>query len=322
GATKNYVGAVRASSDPSRHKLIIGPWLHSVNRDRVIGERDFGPESIIELDALRDAWLDHVMLGAPAPDQPNVRYFVQGSNVWKSATAWPLPDTRFTDYHLASGGHANTLLGDGELRRGAPADGPPDGFTYDPADPVPTMSSRTAGSRSGIPAGSVDNRAVETRQDVLVYTTEPLREGVEVTGPVTATIHFETDVPDTDITVKLLDVSPDGKALNLTHGVARAKYRESYAEPKPLETGVIYELEVELFPTSNYFEAGHRIRIEVSSSNFPLFARNLNTMDSDTGVEMRQAHTRIHHTPEHPSRITLPIVPNGVATDDGERGRR
>lgn len=313
GATQNYVNAVATASDPDTHKLIIGPWLHGVNRNRVIGERDYGPDAIIDLDRLRDAWLDHVMLGAAAPDQPNVRYFVQGANEWKTADAWPIPGTRFTEFHLDSDGNANTLLGDGVLRHGSPGDGPPDAYTYNPADPVPTISSRTSGSRSGILPGSVDNRAVETRQDVLTYTTPPLQEGLEVTGALKATIYFETDVPDTDITIKLLEVLPDGRALNLTHGIARAKYRDSFAEPRPLEEGQVYGLEVELFPTSNWFAPGHRIRIEVSSSNFPLFGRNLNTMCSEACTEMRPAHTKIHHSAEYPSSITLPIVPDRIA---------
>jgi putative CocE/NonD family hydrolase len=186
-----------------------------------------------------------------------------------------------------------------------------DQYTYDPSDPVPSVSSRTAGARGGLPQGSVDNRKVEARNDVLVYTSPPLGEGMEITGPVSASIYFATDVVDTDIAVKLLDVAPDGRALNITEGIARAQYRDSYVHPRLLTPGQPTKLDVELFPTSNWFEKGHRIRIEVSSEDFPNFGRNLNTGNSDTATAIKPAHTRILHSREHPSSITLPIVPPG-----------
>lgn len=312
GAVANHRNAAATSADPARHTLIIGPWLHGVNRNRVVGERDAGPEAIIDLDGLRDAWMDHRMLGAPSPELEPFHYFLPGKNEWRVAGGFPVPATEFVEYYLDSGGNANTLAGDGVLADTRPGAGPADAFTYDPAHPVPTTSSRTSGSRGGLPQGSVDNRAVETRDDVLVYTSAPLPQALEITGPVRARIFFSTDVQDTDITVKLLDVAPDGRALNLTEGVARAKYRDSFERPEPLDTGQVYGLDVELFPTSNHFPAGHRIRIEVSSSDFPNFARNLNHMDSDTGSRIVVAHTRIHHTAEYPSHVLLPVVPAGA----------
>jgi uncharacterized protein len=314
GQIQNHAEAVRTSADPGSHVLVVGPWLHGVNRNREIGERDAGPEAIIDLDRIRDAWLDHRMLGATNPNLPGFLYFVPAKNEWRQAAAYPVPETEFRPFYLDSRGRANTRAGDGVLRVGRPGSGSADEFTYDPANPVPSLSSRTSGARGGLPQGSVDNRTGQTREDVLVYTSEPLREGVEVTGPVKAVIYFSTDVPDTDLTVKLLDVYPDGRAHNITEGIARAKYRESYSDPQPLEAGRVYELEVELFPTSNYFAAGQRVQIEVSSSDFPNFARNLNTMNSDTGTEMRVARTRIHHTDQYPSHILLPVVPEGAST--------
>ena len=312
GVTKNYQGAVRTGR-VSDHRLIIGPWLHGVNRNRSIGERDYGPQAIIPLDSIRDTWLDHRMLGKPRPNLPNVLYFLPVRNEWRTADGWPIPSTQFTQYYLDSRGGANTLLGDGVLQTQRTTSGPPDQFTYDPANPVPTVSSRTAGARGGIAQGSVDNRAVETRQDVLVYTSQQLSDGMEITGPVKAKIYFSTDVSDTDITVKLLDVYPDGRALNLSHGIARARYRSSYREPELLQPGRVYEIEVEMFPASNYFASGHRIRVEISSSNFPSFGRNLNTGgSSDTTAEMREAHTEIHHSADYPSHILLPVVPTGT----------
>lgn len=308
GATRNYVNAVK-TGDPQDHMLIIGPWLHGVNRGRRIGVRDYGPEAVIDLDGIRDRWLDHRMLGTPRPDLPRVLYFVQGSNEWKEAEGWPLPETRYTSYFLDSGGQANTLFGDGVLREGQPGQGPPDALIYDPANPVPTISSRTAGSRGGIFPGSQDNRVVEIRDDVLVYTSQPLAEGVEITGPVTATVYFSTDVPDTDITVKLLEVDAAGRALNLTHGIARARYRDGFESHRFLEPGEVTSVEVTLFPTSVYLPSGHRIRVEVSSSNFPLFGRNLNIRgNSETSTETRIAHTRIHHDGEYGTRIVLPLI--------------
>lgn len=308
GVTTHYRNAVR-TGDADDHTLLIGPWEHGVNSRRELGERDYGPQAIIPLDSIRDAWVDHRLLGADDPELPRVAYFVPVKNEWRTAEGWPVPGTEFTSFFLDSGGEANTLSGDGRLRRTGPGSGT-DSFEYDPSNPVPTVSSRTAGSRGGIDHGSVDNRAVETREDVLVYTTPPLEEGMTVAGPITATIHVSTDVPDTDVTVKLLDVYPDGRALNLSHGIARARYRESYRSPQPLDEGEVYPIEVELYPGANYFAEGHRIRVEVSSSNFPNFGRNLNTAESpNTSSRMQAAHTTIHHSSEHPSHISLPVVP-------------
>jgi putative CocE/NonD family hydrolase len=312
GQIHNYVNAAKTSRSPQDHMLVVGPWLHGVNRNRVVGERDGGPEAIIDLDGLRNRWLDARMLSAPKPDLPNVLYFLPVRNEWRGAAGWPIPGTRFTRYYLDSRGKANTLLGDGVLQEEGPGSGPADRFTYDPTSPVPSFSSRTAGARGGLPSGSVDHRAVETRQDVLVYTSAPLSEDLEIAGPVSATIHFVTDVIDTDITVRLLDVAPDGRSLNLAEGIARAKYRKSYSNPEPLEPGKVYAVTVELFPTANWFQRGHRIRIDVSSSDFPNFGRNLNVMNSDSGTETRVAHTRIEHSAQHPSHIVLPVIPAGT----------
>jgi putative CocE/NonD family hydrolase len=311
GQTQNYVESVKHSKRPKDHMLVIGPWLHGVNRNRVIGERDAGPQAIIDLNRIRDEWLDHVMLGAQRPERDNFLYFLPVKNEWRSAGAFPIPTTKFTPYFLSSDGSANTLNGDGVLSLAPPAAAGTDQFTYDPANPVPSVTSRTAGARGGLPQGSVDNRKLEERADVLVYTSKPLGEGVEITGPVTATVYLSTDVVDTDVSVKLLDVYPDGRAHNITEGIARAKYRNSYSNPELMKPGQVYKIAVELFPTSNYFESGHRIRIEVSSSDFPNFARNLNLANSDTASAMRVARTTIHHSAQYQSSITLPVIPSG-----------
>lgn len=308
---KHYSNAVRTGS-VADHILVVGPWTHSVNRVRRAGERDFGVNAIIPLDRMRDQWLDHHFKGAPRPGFPSVVYFRQVKNDWRAADAWPIPGTQFTAFYLDSEGGANTLLGDGVLRTNGPGSGPADEFTYDPSNPVPTITSRAGGARGGLPQGPVDNRALQTRADVLVYTSDPLTRGIEMTGPVEAFIYFSTDVPDTDITVKVLDVHPDGRALNVSEGIARARFRTSFTNPELLTPGQVYEIRVQLFPIGNYFEPGHRIQVEVSSSDFPSFARNLNTAANPyTTTEMRVARTHIHHSREYPSRVLLPIVPEG-----------
>jgi putative CocE/NonD family hydrolase len=312
GAVQNFTNAVKYSKTPSAHMLVVGPWLHGVNRNRVIGDRDAGPHAIINLDSIRNAWLDSRLMGAPKVDLPRVLYFLPVKNEWRSASAWPVPGTTFTSFYLASGGNANTLNGDGALGAdGSVRRAPSDTFTYDPANPTPSLSSRTAGARGGLPQGSVDNRKNEERADVLVYTGEPLAEGMEVTGPLRATIYVSTNVVDTDIALKVLDVYPDGRAHNITEGIARAKYRNSYSAPELMRPGQVYKIDVELFPTSNWFEAGHRIRLEVASSDFPNFARNLNTANSDSGTEMKVAHTTILHSSQYPSAVVLPVVSAG-----------
>lgn len=317
GTLKHYTNSVRTGTAED-HKLIIGPWLHGVNRGTSIGDREYGPLATIDLNRIRDEWVDHVMLGRPRPPTPNVLYFVPVRNEWRQADAWPVPGTQFTSLYLDSRGSANTSPDDGVLRRDRPGSGRYDEFVYDPRDPVPTISSRTAGARGGFRQGSVDSRSVQSRPDVLVYTSAPLTEGIEITGPIKAVIHFSTDVPDTDITVKLLDVEPDGRAMFLTEGIARARYRESYSNPTLLQPGEIYALEVEMVPTANYFAPGHRIQIEVSSSDFPNYARNLNTgLHNETSVETRVARTRIHHDGQRPSHIVLPIVPSPRPVDRG-----
>ena len=313
GTVQGFVNAVKTSKKPRENMLVIGPWLHGVNRNRKVGDRDAGPEAIIDLEAIQNAWLDHIMLGSPKSDYSNFLYFLPVDNHWYGASAFPIPGTKLTTYYLASLGKANTLNGDGTLASEA-GHGDPDSYTYDPSNPVLSVSSRTAGARGGLKQGPVDNRSVEERPDVLVYTSGPLQEAMEVTGPISATVYFSTDVADTDITVKLLDVTTDGSSLNLSEGIARGKYRESFVHPVMLTPGKIYKLNVTLFPTSNYFEAGHRIRVEIASSNFPVFARNLNSPISETGSEIKIAHTRIYHSQEYPSMIVLPVVPKGLTT--------
>ncbi|WP_445519477.1 CocE/NonD family hydrolase [Streptomyces sp. NEAU-174] len=230
-----------------------------------------------------------------------------GLDRWREEDDWPLPDTRYEDYFLRSAGRANSAEGDGQLHRRAPDDDRSDSYSYDPLDPVPTVGGATLGF-DGF-AGPADQTDVERRDDVLCYTGESLQEPLEVTGHVTLTVHMSSTAVDTDVTGKLVDVFPDGRAIILCEGVCRMRYRASLSRPQPLEPGQIVEATIDMGVTSNVFGPGHRIRLEVSSSNFPRYDRNTNSGDpgiSTTGTKV--ALNRIFHGPAHPSRLTLPVI--------------
>jgi hypothetical protein len=229
-----------------------------------------------------------------------------GENVWRDEETWPLPRTRYTPYYLHSQGRANSLKGDGHLSPVGPTEEPPDRFVYDPNNPVPTCGGNTL----IIPPGVQDQRQVEARPDVLVYTSDPLTAPLEVTGPITMQLFAATSVPDTDFTAKLVDVRPDGYAQNLADGIIRARYRQSRFRPSLLTPGRVYALPLDLWATSHVFFPGHRIRLEISSSNFPRFDRNLNTgEDQATGSRCQTATQTIFHDQRYPSHILLPLIP-------------
>jgi putative CocE/NonD family hydrolase len=240
-------------------------------------------------------------------DEAPIRLFVMGANRWRDEWEWPLARTQFTPYYLHSGGRANSLFGDGSLSTAAPDDEPPDRYDYDPADPVPTL-----GGQSMIESpGPLDRRPVERRDDVLVYSTDVLEQDVEVTGPIELVLYAASSATDTDFAATLVDVHPSGLATNVCEGIRRARFRESVEQPSLIEPGQVYEYRVVLWETSNLFKAGHRIRVEVTSSNFPRFDRNLNSgEDLATGTHPTVAHQTILHTSEYPSHILLPIVPS------------
>jgi len=290
--------------------VIISPTTHCrsefMTAPTVIGERDLG-DARFDFWSLYIAWYDYWLKGEDngVTDMPHVQYYLMGKNQWRSAADWPIPGTRFTRYYLHSGGGANSLDGDGTLSTKAPKREPADRITYDPASPVPSLS-----GSYGMEEGFYDQRPVEMRHDVLVYTSEPLERGMEMTGPITATLWVSSSAKDTDFTAKLVDVHPDGTAFYLQEGLLRARYREGFAKQVFMEKGEVYEIEVVLDATSNYFPAGHRIRLEVSSSNFPRFDRNLNTGGANWNeTEWITAHNVVHHSKEYPSHVTLPIVP-------------
>ena len=258
------------------------------------------------------AWWDRWLKGEDnglLDTLPRVRYYTMGSNEWQASSTWPPEEAELVTYYLESDGGANTLNGDGRLTTSPPVSDGTDHFVYDPLDPVTSHGGNVCCTGGAIQAGSYDQREMEERQDILVYTTEPLDAPVDVSGTIEITLYVSSDAKDTDFTVKLIDVYPDGTAYNLDETIQRVRYREGFDKQVFMEEGAVYEVPVSPMSTSNTFGAGHRIRIEVSSSNFPRFTRNLNTggnnYDETEGVV---AHNTVHHSRQHPSQIRLPIV--------------
>ncbi len=232
-----------------------------------------------------------------------------GRNEWSSADSWPPAAAEPMTLYLDSGGAANSLFGDGTLSS-SPAEGAPsDTYTYDPMNPVPALGGGVCCNRDAALGGSYDQRGIEARADVLVYTTEPLEEDLEVTGSVRPTLYVSSDVPDTDFTVKLVDVHPDGTAYNVDDTILRARYRNGYDKQVFMTAGDVYELTPTPMSTSYQFNAGHRIRVEVSSSKFPQYMRNLNTGGNNYDeTEGEVARNTIHHSEQYPSRVELPVI--------------
>ncbi len=309
---------VRKTADPEigdEQYAIIAPTLHCsykrATENSIVGERSVG-DARWDYDALTWAWFDRFLKGEQnqlLDTLPKVRYYTMGINRWQSSDTWPPAGAEPMTFFLSSGGQANTGAGDGRLTTKPPSSDRPDGFTYDPMDPVPSHGGNVC-CQPGLSGGAMDQRQIEQRSDVLVYTSEPLDEGIEVSGPATFTVYVSSDRKDTDITVKLIDVYPDGRAYNLDETIQRLRYRNGYDKPLAwMEPGKVYEVKLQPMNTSNYFAAGHRIRIDVSSSNFPRFDRNLNTggnnYDETTGLV---AHNRVHHSRRYPSALTLTVV--------------
>lgn len=313
GTLRNFMGMrTRGKSARAREKqrLIVGPWLHGLF-DRIVGAVDFGPGALpdaVDLGGLHLTWFDHCFSGAPDAGAP-VRIFVMGSNLWRNENEWPLARAIATRWYLSSAGRANSVRGNGRLVPQAPKHEVNDVFLYDPENPVPTTGGCTLmpGAQS---KGPQEQGAVEERDDVLIYTSEPLSEPLEVTGSIEATIYAATDGHDTDFTAKLVVLTPDGKALNLCDGVLRARYRHSLSRPELLEPGRVYQYRIQLGSTSYAFAPGSCLRLEVSSSNFPRFDRNLNTGgESATESIGRPAVQRVFHGGVKASCLVLPVIP-------------
>jgi putative CocE/NonD family hydrolase len=311
GTIRNFVGLRRNARTPRARdgqRLVVGAWTHArpTPDSTRIGDVDFGPGAGFDLEGARLDWFNfwlknvdtQVLTRAP------VRLFVMGANVWRDEQEWPLARAVPTPFYLHGGGAANTLDGDGRLSETPPADERPDRFTYDPRHPVPT------GQRGGYSRTPTDQREVERRPDVLVYTTAALTSPLEVTGPIELRLWAASSGRDTDFTAKLVDVWPDGTARMLTDGILRARYRRGKTASTLLVPGQPEEMTVDVGATSNVFGAGHRIRLEISSSNFPRFDRNPNTGAAfGESAELRTAEQTIFHDAARPTRIVLPIVP-------------
>jgi len=296
--------------------VIVAPTTHCgfrrTTEHTMVGDRDVG-DARKDWNGIYLKWFDYWLKGEEngITDMPKVQYYTMGRNEWRSADVWPLPETQYTKYYLHSRGHANSRYGDGRLSTEMPEDEPPDVFTYDPGNPVHSVGGQR-GTSYGTKAGAVDQAKVEIRHDVLVYTTPKLEEGIELTGPITAILYVSSSAKDTDFTAKLVDVYPDGTAYNIQQGILRARYREGFTKKVWMEEGGVYKIQIDLDATSNYWEKGHRIRVQVSSSDFPLFERNLNTGGNNYDeTEWVVAENTIHHSREYPSHMILPVIPKG-----------
>jgi putative CocE/NonD family hydrolase len=315
GGLANFAGLRRgAMTEAARaaQKLLVGPWAHlfpyTSPTSTGTGDIDFGPAALVDLHQIQLRWFDHWLKGIDTGllEEPPVRIFVMGENRWRDEWEWPLARTRYTPYYLRGQGAANTARGDGTLSPQAPGDEPADYFVYDPADPVPTRGGNTLILAMGVQ----DQRPVEARDDVLVYTSAPMTAPLEVTGPVVVTLHAASTAPDTDFTAKLCDVRPDGFVQNLADGIARGRYRGSRTMPTPLTRDEVSAFTIDLWATSHVFLPGHRLRLEISSSNFPRFDRNLNTGgDQATTAVWQTARQTVFHDHRYPSHVLLPVIP-------------
>jgi putative CocE/NonD family hydrolase len=315
-AAYNHVRKTARPDIANQQYAVIAPTLHCAYKrateNTVVGERSMG-DARLNYDELTWGWFDRFLKGEQnglLEKMPRVRYFTMGINKWQGSETWPPVGAQPMKLYLSSGGKANTGSGDGVLMAVAPTSDAPDKFDYDPMNPVPSYGGNVCCTGNAVQGGSFDQRKMEERQDILVYSTEPLTEGIEVSGPIEVTLYVSSDAKDTDFTVKLIDVYPDGRAYNLDETIQRMRYRNGYDKPLAwMEAGKVYKVALQPIVTSNFFEAGHRIRIEVSSSNFPRFDRNLNTggknYDESKGVV---AHNAVHHSRQHPSEVKLTVV--------------
>ena len=317
-AAYNFVRKTARPDIGKEQYAIIYPTGHCAydraSEHTIVGERDMG-DARLDLDALRYGWFDHFLKGEDnhiLEQMPRVRYYVMGANRWEQSETWPPEGAQPMTFYLSSAGKANSIFGDGLLATAPPAQDERDRFTYDPMNPVMSHGGNFCCEGSAVTPGAFDQRRMETRNDILVYTTKPFEHGTEVSGPINVTLYVSSDAKDTDFTVKLLDVYPDGPAYNLDENIQRMRYRNGYDKPLAwMEPGKVYKVAFQPMDTSNYFEPGHSLRIEVSSSNFPRFDRNLNTGGNNYDeVKGIVAHNQVHHSARYPSKITITVVPH------------
>jgi putative CocE/NonD family hydrolase len=321
-ALYNHVRKTAPTEVANAQWAIIAPVAHCAytraTADTIVGERSMG-DARFDYSEVTYGFFDRFLKGdqrTRLDTLPKVTYYTMGSNKWQTAETWPPPGAQPVTFYLSSAGRANTLHGDGTLAAAAPDADKPDAFTYDPMNPVLSYGGNVCCTGNAVQAGSFDQRRMEARDDILVYTSDAFKEGTEVSGPITPTLYVSSDAKDTDVTVKVLDVYPDGRAYNLDESIQRMRYRDGYDKPLAwMESGKVYKVTLQPLTTSNYFAPGHRLRIEVSSSNFPRFDRNLNTggnnYDETKGVI---AHNAVHHSKQYPSQITITVAKRTPAT--------
>ncbi|MEO7084315.1 MAG: CocE/NonD family hydrolase [Gemmatimonadaceae bacterium] len=321
-ATYNHVRNTARKDIADKQYAVIAPTLHCsytrATENTVVGERNVG-DARLDYNALTWGWFDMFLKGDNnhlLDTLPKVRYYLMGANKWMTSDTWPPKGAQSLTYFLSSDGHANTLNGDGKLTLSAPTTDKPDGFEYDPMHPVPSHGGNVCCQANALTGGALDQREMEVRPDILVYTSDPLTEPMELSGPMEFTAYVSSDRKDTDITVKVIDVYPDGRAYNLDETIQRLRYRNGYDKPLAwLTPGQTVKVPLQPMTTSNLFDKGHRIRIEVSSSNFPRFDRNMNTggknYDETTGLI---AHNSVHHSSLYPSQLKVSVVKKGTVT--------
>ncbi len=322
GGIENFTGMVeRGGTEDARRnqRLVIGPWDHvgwgrpgsGVGAPKMAA----GPAGDSPINELMLAWFDRFLKGADTKvsGQPAVDYFVMGANRWKTASAWPLPDTRWTTYYLSGPGGPGLGGRQGALVRSAPKDPQqPDRYYYDPLNPVPSAGGHSCCGAATGPQGPFDQGAVEQRSDVLTFTTDPMPSDTEITGPTEVSLWAASTAPDTDFTAKLVAVAPDGSTVNLNNGIIRAAFRDSLEHPTPIVPGQPYRYTIKIWPTSYQVPAGSRVRLEISSSDFPQYAPNPNTGEPfGQSAAVQGATQTIFHDAEHPSSVVLPIIPVG-----------
>jgi putative CocE/NonD family hydrolase len=316
-AAFNQVRATAPKNVADEQYAIIAPALHCAytraTEHTMIGDLDVG-DARFDYESLVFGWFDKFLKGVDSPvvdKQPKVMYYVMGENKWRNSPTWPPAGAVTRDLFFTSGGKANTLYGDGKLVDAAGGTDQPDAFVYDPANPVTTLGGGGCCQGNAVKFGSFDQNPQLARNDILVYDSEPFKEGTEVSGPITVTLYVSSDAKDTDFTFKVMDVRPDGKAFNITENIQRMRYREGYDKPPVwMKDGEVYKVTFQPIDTSMFFYPGHKLRVAISSSNFPRFDRNLNTggnnYDEAKGVI---AHNAVHHDATHASKITYTIVP-------------
>ncbi len=314
-AMYNHIRKTASRDVADKQYAVIAPVLHCsytrATENTVVGQRSMG-DARLDYSKMTYDWFDHFLKGGQNDilKRPKVQYFTMGSNKWQSSDQWPPRGAEPMKFYLSSGGKANSLSGDGKLVSSPPATDAPDTFEYDPMDPVPSYGGNVCCTGNAVQGGSFDQSKMEERPDILVYSTDVLKEGFELSGPIELTLYVSSDVKDTDFTVKLIDVDENGKAWNLDETIQRMRYREGYDKPLAwMEKGRVYKVMFQPMVTSNYFAPGHRLRIEISSSNFPRFDRNMNTggnnWDEVKGVV---ATNSVHHSRQYPSELVISVV--------------